>query len=364
MSKPTVLSFFSGAMGLDLGIEKAGFEITSVCENNKYCRRTILDNRPGASLSSDINNYSTSVGGVDLIVGGPPCQSFSTAGKRKGVGDLRGDLLLKYVELSLLIRPKYIVIENVRGLLSIDKGAVMADILQTINKSGYGVSFNLYNSANFGVPQIRDRVIIICSRNGITPPYLTPTHSNDPSHGLPPWRTFRNATSDLVIHDYVDFPNKRLKYYRMLTEGQNWKNLPVDAQKEAMGRSYYSRGGKTGFLRRLHWDKPSPTLLTSPIMPATSLCHPTENRPLSIQEYKRVQEFPDDWILSGSLLHQYKQVGNAVPIGLGYAVGTLVMRLLNGNKLVQYPDFKYSRYNVKGLQPPDVIVNNRDINAE
>ena len=111
-----------------------------------------------------------------------------------------------------------------------------------------------------------------------------------------------------------------------------------------MGKSYYSGGGKTGFLRRLAWDKPSPTLVTHPAMPATDLAHPEENRPLSIEEYKRVQEFPDNWELAGPLIQQYKQVGNAVPKSLGLALGTLVMKLLNKEKIHVIDDFLYSRY--------------------
>jgi DNA (cytosine-5)-methyltransferase 1 len=111
-----------------------------------------------------------------------------------------------------------------------------------------------------------------------------------------------------------------------------------------MGKSYYLGGGKTGFLRRLAWDRPSPTLVTHPAMPATDLAHPEENRPLSIQEYKRIQEFPDNWLLAGSLIQQYKQVGNAVPVSLGFAVGNLIVNLINGIEVVQFDNFDFSRY--------------------
>jgi len=135
-----------------------------------------------------------------------------------------------------------------------------------------------------------------------------------------------------------------LKYYRLLKEGQNWKNLSVENQKEALGRSFYSQGGKTGFLRRLAWDKPSPTLVTHPTMPATDLAHPELDRPLSVQEYKRIQEFPDEWIIAGKLLDQYKQIGNAVPVSLGYAIGKHFIKLLRKDKIEMYPEFPYSRY--------------------
>ncbi len=374
-NKPIALSFFSGAMGLDLGLEKSGFDIRLACEVDKFCRQTIALNKPNMALLGDINLYSkndildaaglTDSDDIDLMVGGPPCQAFSTAGKRKAFNDDRGNVFIKYIDLALELKPKYLVIENVRGLMSCPlehrphdqrgdefpdlsadelKGGALNFIITKLKNSGYSYSFNLYNSANFGTPQVRERVIIICSRDGSPPPFLTPTHSDNKEFGLKKWKTFKQATKGLKEHNHLNFPEKRLKYYRLLKSGENWKNLPVDLQKEALGKSFYAGGGKTGFLRRLDWNKPSPTLVTHPAMPATDLSHPEENRPLSIQEYKRIQEFPDTWELSGPLIQQYKQVGNAVPNSLGYAVGVHILHLLNGDKPQQFLGFKFSRY--------------------
>jgi DNA (cytosine-5)-methyltransferase 1 len=371
---PIALSFFSGAMGLDLGLEKAGFDIRLACESNKHCRQTITLNRPNTALLGDINDCTAEqvleaaqvrAEDVDLIVGGPPCQAFSTAGKRKAFNDDRGNAFLKYIDLALEIRPRFIVIENVRGLLSCPmdhrphnqrgsefpdlsldemKGGALNFVISVLRRAGYTCTFNLYNSANFGTPQIRERVIIVCSRDGKEAPFLTPTHSEDGSHGLPVWNKLRSALVGLDQHTHLNFPEKRLKYYRMLTAGQNWRSLTPDLQQEALGKSYFSGGGKTGFLRRLHWEKPSPTLVTHPAMPATDLAHPEEDRPLSIQEYKRIQEFPDDWQLAGPLIEQYKQVGNAVPVSLGHAVGKLIRDLLSGTDQAPPQDFRFSRY--------------------
>jgi DNA (cytosine-5)-methyltransferase 1 len=373
--KPIALSFFSGAMGLDLGIEKAGFNIRLACEVDRFCRQTIALNKPNAALLGDINNYEpddilkaarlTSQDDIDLIVGGPPCQAFSTAGKRKAFGDDRGNVFLKYLDLALSLKPKYLVIENVRGLLSCPlkhiphdqrkgkysvisedelKGSALNFILSKLKKFGYAYSFNLYNAANFGTPQTRERIIIICSRNGETPPFLTPTHAENGEYELPKWKTLASCIENINKHNHLNFPEKRLKYYKILKSGQNWRNLPEELQKEAMGKSYYLGGGKTGFLRRLAWNKPSPTLVTHPAMPATDLAHPEEDRPLSIQEYKRIQEFPDNWELAGPLIQQYKQVGNAVPVSLGFAVGKLIINLIDGVEIIQFNDFKFSRY--------------------
>jgi len=374
--KPIALSFFSGGMGLDLGIEKAGFDIRLACEVDKFCRQTIELNKPNTALLSDINNYQpkdilekaqlTINDDIDLIMGGPPCQAFSTAGKRKGFNDDRGNVFLKYIDLALALKPKYFIIENVRGLLSCPldhrphdqrgsgfsdlagdelKGGALNFIIQKLKKSSYAYSFNLYNAANFGTPQSRERVVIICSRDGNRPPFLVPTHSQYGGEGLPKWNTIKTCFNNIEKHDHINFPEKRLIYYKLLKSGQNWKNLPKSLQKEAMGKSFYSGGGKTGFLRRLDWNKPSPTLVTHPAMPATDLAHPKENRPLSIQEYKRIQEFPDDWDLAGPLIQQYKQVGNAVPVGFGLAVGKLIFNLIQGKPVQDIPNFKHSRYN-------------------
>lgn len=366
------LSFFSGAMGLDLGLEKAGISFKLACESDKACQKTIQANRPNLSLIGDIWKYTAEDirkiakidGDIDVIVGGPPCQAFSTAGARKGFEDERGNVFLYYIDLLLELRPKYIVIENVRGLLSAplkhcphkdrvqknaesllnQPGGALLYILEKLRSGGYNVSFNLYNSANFGVPQIRERVVIICSRDGGKVPYLTPTNSEDGAFGLPKWNTLRSAIDGLKECDHSNFPEKRLQYYRMLTEGQYWKHLPQDIQPLAMGKSFKLGGGKTGFYRRLAWDKPSCTLVTSPTMPATDICHPSEDRPLSIQEYKRIQMFPDNWILCGDLVKQYKQVGNAVPTGLGYAIGKAILAHMNGEKVEGIKNFPYSRY--------------------
>lgn len=390
MGKPIALSFFSGAMGLDLGIEAAGFDVRLTSEIDKYCRQTIALNRPDTALLGDINNYEAKdilaaaqlkkSDEIDVIIGGPPCQAFSTAGKRQGFNDERGNVFLKYIDLAIQLNPKYIVLENVRGLLSCPldhrphnlrgegypdlsedelKGGALNLILSKLNKSGYGYSFNLYNSANFGTPQNRERVIIICARDGTTPPFLVPTHSDNPSSNLPAWRTTADSIRNIKQHDHLNFPEKRLKFYRLLKPGQNWRNLPIEVQKEAMGKSYYSGGGKTGFFRRLSWDTPSPTLVTHPAMPATDLAHPVEDRPLSIQEYMRLQEFPDNWQLAGPLIQQYKQVGNAVPPGLGKAVGLLIKNLINDQEIPSWPNFKYSRYKNTSMTEWELDFNKR-----
>jgi DNA (cytosine-5)-methyltransferase 1 len=375
--QPIALSFFSGAMGMDIGIEKAGFKTLLASEIDKASRKTILRNHPDIALIGDIRDYTpdevrTTAGlsvndPIDLIVGGPPCQAFSTAGRRKGFEDERGNVFLTFIDMITALRPRFAVIENVRGLLSAPlkhrphqlrgsghpelsmeelPGGALNHIITILEEHGYAVSFNLYNSANFGTPQTRERVIIICSRDGKKMPYLEPTHAPNGEFDLPAWRTFSKAmeNSNFEEHHHLEFPEKRLRFYRHIKAGQNWKSLPIDMQKEAMGASFYAGGGKTGFFRRIAWDKPSPTLLTHPAMPATDLGHPVEDRPLSVEEYKVLQEFPEYWKIEGSLVEQYRQLGNAVPVGLGYAVGKLLMKKIDGKEIKDYKGFRHSRY--------------------
>lgn len=371
------LSFFSGAMGLDIGMKNAGIEALLACEFDKACRMTIEKNNPNIGLIGDINKFSAHEiiemanipkgRKVDVIFGGPPCQAFSTAGARRGFNDTRGNVFLKYIDIVTDLRPTYVVIENVRGLLSAPfpysdildvkecinsnqesiKGGALLHILKRLREAGYTISFNLYNAANFGAPQIRERVVMIGYLGNEKVPYLTPTNSEKGEYDLPQWHTLADAFRELppnTIHHHINFPEYRLVYYRMLKEGQYWKNLPVDVQKAAMGKSYGLGGGKTGFYRRLSYKRPSPTLVTNPTMPATDLAHPIEDRPLSVEEYHCIQGFPQSWEICGSILDQYKQIGNAVPIKLGEAIGHTIVNHMNGVAQKNIAGFQYSRY--------------------
>ena len=382
MKKKIVISTFSGAMGLDNGIEKAGLDIRLCVEFQHAMAETIRLNKPDIPvIEDDIRNYSgedlkkraglTKKDEVFLVCGGPPCQAFSTAGKRLGFDDDRGNVFLKYLDIIGEIRPKYFLLENVRGLLSAsytppkddksrtgfalptpknEKGTALLYALERIKSIGYSATFTLYDAANYGVPQRRERVIILGSRDGYPIPLIPPTHSETGDNGLKKWNTFQDAVEGIKSCTAGKLPEKRLKYFRMLKPGQYWKDLPPSIQPKAMGKAYELGGGKTGFYRRLAWDKPSPTLVTCPTMPATDLIHPVEDRPLSIEEYARIQMFPDDWKFAGSLADIYKQIGNAVPVGMGYAAAKHLLWFDSltaaQKKKVQVidPNATYSRY--------------------
>lgn len=352
------ISLFSGAMGLDLGIERAGFAIRACVEMDKWAVETIKANTDIPVINKDINQVTTDellrVAGigredVTLVVGGPPCQAFSTAGRQRGLADFRGNVILQYLRVVTDIRPPYFILENVRGILSAKlnavpddykeydsikdiKGSVLEFITAEFKKLGYSISYALLDAANYGVPERRERVIII-GHMGSRVPIPSPTHSQKALFATRPWVTLRDAIGDLEHREdlqYIPLRAKSVEYMKLLKEGQNWRDLPPELAEQAMGKAYHLTGGKTGFLRRLRFDEPSPTLVTSPTMPATLLCHPTKLRPLSIEEYARIQQFPDDWKFMGRIETIYKQIGNAVPVGLGYAAGHQVMKSILG----------------------------------
>jgi DNA (cytosine-5)-methyltransferase 1 len=366
----------SAALGLDIGLEEAGFSVRFASEIDEDAVGTITANRPHVPLIGDIHEYTAGrareaagIGDseIHLVVGGPPCQPVSSAGRRRALDDVRGVAVLKFVSLALELRPQYVAIESVRSLLSADGGEVMAKMLAMLRESHYVVSYQLYDAAYFGVPQHRERVIIIGSRNGSRVPYLAPTHSGRPADGLPPWRTLRDAIGDMagIEHHYVEFPEERQVFLRKLKAGQDWRDLSEDDQKAALSEAVREgNGGKTGFYRRLPWDEPSPTLMTRPDMPATCLCHPDELRPLSIEEYRRLQGFPEEWVFCGDVLSQYRQIGNAVPIPFAKAIGLAILEhMRTGISDDPMPGFRYSRYtrasdghwcqgNTNGQAPP------------
>lgn len=375
MSRKHYLSFFSGALGLDLGLELAGLTPLAVNEIDKVACATIRKNRPGLRLlEGDIRLLTPLTLKRDLkfeteelfaIVGGPPCQAFSTAGRRLGLNDDRGNVFLHFIDLIQRLRPKFAVFENVRGLLSAPldhrphsqrgagfpelseterPGGALLHILRLLEDSGYITTFTLYNTANYGVPQSRERLIFFASRDGHGVPFIQPTHSETGENGLLPWSTVRSAIEGLTAkHTHGNFSEKRLKYLRLLSEGENWRDLPVRIQREAMGKSWESNGGKTGFYRRLAWDRPSPTLVTRPTMPATFLCHPNELRPLSVEEYAAIQTFPANYEFAGRIDDQYRQIGNAVPPLFARAIGKHILDFESG-ALGEYSDARLSRY--------------------
>lgn len=338
------ISLFSGAMGLDIGLIEAGIDIQIGQDFDDYCVQTMIANGHKGILG-DIRKISANelliashmkVGEPFLICGGPPCQPFSTAGKRMGINDPRGSLFREFVRMIDEIRPRFFVMENVKGLMSAmlkdengnnTKNKVLDIILEEFQKLNYKTVYGILDAVNYGVPQFRERFVLIGSRDNEDIFLPVPTHFHVHQNPAFRWKTLGEAIKDLenTPGNCAAFSENRLKYLRMVPEGGNWRDLPEDIIQEAMGGAYLSGGGKVGFYRRLSYSQPSPTIVTSPVQKATMMCHPTMDRPLSVAEYARIQQFPDNWNFRGTLVSKYKQIGNAVPIGLARAIGEMLI---------------------------------------
>lgn len=342
------ISLFSGAMGLDIGLMQAGVDIKIGQDFDSSCIMTMEANgHPG--IAGDIRNITAAeilqklnmqVGEPFLICGGPPCQPFSTAGKRLGINDPRGSLFKDFVRMIDEIRPRFFVMENVKGLMSSNlkdengedtDTKVLDIILDEFRKLNYKTVYGLLDAVNYGVPQFRERFVLIGSRDGEDIFLPAPTHFRIHQNPAYRWATLGDAIKDLENADSecASFSDSRLKYLRMVPEGGNWKDLPKDVVQEAMGGAFTSGGGKVGFYRRLSYAQPSPTVVTSPVQKATMMCHPTMDRPLSVAEYARIQQFPDDWKFMGTIVDKYRQIGNAVPVGLARAIGEMLVAVAN-----------------------------------
>jgi DNA (cytosine-5)-methyltransferase 1 len=370
----TAISLFSGAMGLDTGFEQSGFQIKVTCEMRKEACDTIRLNRPDVPLlEGDIAEYTTGtiletaglqIGEPTVVIGGPPCQSFSTAGTRKSFNEKRGIALLEFVRVVKESRPRFFVFENVKGLTNASLkhisfyerikmkeneipdesklGTAFKYVLGKLAETGYSISYKILNSADYGSPQKRLRLIIIGARDGEDVGFPDQTHDSPNSIQVitgkrRPWRAVGDVLKDLREdeQEYVKFPSWG-KYIRYIKPGGDWRDLPPEIQREAMKGSFFSQGGRTGYFRRLSLDLPCPTLVTSPVFKGTCLAHPIFDRPLSIQEYARIQGFPDYWKFVGSTMKKYRMIGEAVPVELSYALGCHIRDKVNSLINIEY----------------------------
>lgn len=319
----TGIELFAGGGGMALGLEQAGIEDLEFVEFNKPACDTLRANRPNWNVvESDIHevDFTEYKGKVDLVSGGAPCQAFSYAGKRLGFGDTRGTLFAEFARCVKETEPKMFLFENVKGLLSHDKGRTFATILHVFQELGYQVEYKVLNAAYFGVGQKRQRLIVIGVRNDLKDKiqfeYPTPEDH---------MTVLRDVLQNVPDSPYQPYSESKRKVMELVPAGGCWIDLPEDVAKEYMGKSYYSGGGRRGMARRISWDEPCLTLTTSPSQKQTERCHPDETRPFTVREYARIQSFPDDWKFEGSLSDQYKQIGNAVPVELARRIGVQIV---------------------------------------
>ncbi len=328
-----VLELFAGAGGLAVGMEKAGLKCVALNEIDKHACDTLRKNRPNWNvLEGDIKNFNFNEyhNQVDIVTGGFPCQAFSYAGKRLGFEDARGTLFYEFARVVKEVNPPICIGENVKGLLNHDNGNTLKGMISILDEIGYKVMpVKVLKAVNFKVPQKRERLILVGIRKDINQTYEYPK----------PYKKIYNLSDalkkgELFISNVpksagAKYPESKKSVLDLVPPKGYWRDLPLEIQKDFMGASFYLGGGKTGMARRIGWDEPCLTLTCSPAQKQTERCHPDETRPFTVREYARIQTFPDDWEFSGSIAHQYKQIGNAVPVNLGREVGYSIIKFLN-----------------------------------
>ena len=328
------IELFAGAGGLALGLEKSGINCLALNEIDHWAAETLRKNRPDWNvIEDDVKNVSFKNynGDVDIVTGGFPCQSFSYAGKKLGLEDARGTLFYEFARVVQETMPAICIGENVRGLLNHDEGKTIKGMVSILDEIGYNVMPpKLLKAIFFKVPQKRERVLIVGLRKDL---------NQDLFEFPKPYKKIYNLKDALKKGELFDrdvpksigqkYPETKKQVLQLVPKGGYWRDLPIEIQKEYMGKSFYLGGGKTGMARRMSWEEPSLTLTCSPAQKQTERCHPDDTRPFTIREYARIQTFPDDWEFSGSISQQYKQIGNAVPVNLAKEIGFSIINFLN-----------------------------------
>lgn len=329
----TTIELFAGAGGLALGVEKAGFDTIGLVELDKDACETLRTNRPKWNvICDDIANVSgqdlekmfgIKRGKLDLLSGGAPCQAFSYAGKRLGLEDARGTLFYHYAVFLEKLQPKMFLFENVRGLLTHDNGKTYSTILNIFEKAGYEIQKEVLNAWDYGVAQKRERLITIGIRKDLVGKIK---YSFPEKHEYKP--VLRDVLQNVPESIGVPYGETKRKIFELVPPGGYWRDIDPDVAKAYMKSCWNMEGGRTGILRRMSMDEPSLTVLTSPSQKQTERCHPLEARPFTVRENARCQSFPDEWGFCGSVMSQYKQVGNAVPVNLAYEVARKIYEAL------------------------------------
>lgn len=334
----SVVELFAGAGGLALGLEKAGFETKATVEFNKWACETLRKNRPNWNIleaditkiaETGIRKYLNFNGEIDLLSGGYPCQAFSYAGKKLGLEDTRGTLFYSYAEILKELKPKMFLAENVKGLLSHDKGKTLQTMIDVFEEVGYQVYYQILNAVNYDVAQKRERIVIIGVRNDIRDQIGFDYSFPQPTKQK---LTLKDILQDVPESLCATYSDKKKEIFALVSQGGCWRDLPDAVAREYLGGSYHLGGGKTGIARKMSWNEAGLTVLCTPAQKQTDRCHPDELRPFSVRENARIQSFPDDWEFAGGMAEQYKQIGNAVPVNLAYHVGLSIKNYLQGKK--------------------------------
>lgn len=334
----TSIELFAGAGGLALGLEMAGFEHLGLVEFDKSAANTLKVNRPNWNiLCEDVElvakrdlekEFGIKKFQLDSLSGGAPCQSFSYAGKRLGLEDVRGTMFYHYATFLKKLQPKMFLFENVKGLLTHDKGKTFKTIYDIFEEQGYKVTYSVLNALDYGVAQKRERLIVIGIRNDL---------ADDVTFEFPKkynkQLVLRDILQDVPESECAKYSKEKEAIFKLVPPGGYWKDISPDIAQSYMKSCWFMEGGRTGILRRLSLDEPSLAVLTTPQMKQTERCHPLEVRPFSIRENARIQSFPDEWEFTGTIASKYKQIGNAVPCNLAKEIGLKIKKALGEVKM-------------------------------
>ncbi len=353
--KPTVIDLFAGVGGLSLGFEQAGFDVVIANEYDPDIAAAYKRNHPSTNMivgditSLDLQDvFGRYTNKIDVIVGGPPCQGFSQKGQRKTIHDERNFLFTYYVRVVELVRPKYFVMENVPNLLTAENGYFRKEIIDLFNSLGYSLNDGVLNAADYGVPQNRRRAVIIGKLNG-TPPALPIAldtkvtiwdaigdlaflESGEGQEEQP----YRNAPISeygkqirgncATLHNHVATKHSKLALERLSL-------IPPNCGKEVLPQEHLTKSIYSGTWSRMIRDDISVTITTRFDTPSSGrFTHPYLNRAITVREAARIQSFPDDFVFVGTKSSQMKQVGNAVPPRLAYAVAKTIFTDLEEDK--------------------------------
>jgi DNA (cytosine-5)-methyltransferase 1 len=323
-NKVKVISLFSGSGGLDLGFLETGkFEVIFANDFNYSACRTYTHNIGNHIVCEDISKLKI-LPNADIIIGGPPCQGFSTANPSRSFEDPRNQLFKEYARIINEIQPKIFLMENVSGMVTMQGGKVFKLIKKELSNCGYQLYDKLLNSRDFGVPQSRRRMIIIGVRNDLNHEFIFPT----PTHNVENYKTVGDALLNNKIkekapnHDIAKLTQLNLERLRYIPEGGSMKDCPVSLQNN----SDLKRA-----MRRLDSKKESYTIVHNN---CDHYYHPLENRRITVREMARLQGYPDDYVFLGSKSEQSRQVGNSVPVGLGFALAKKIYGFLLENNLI------------------------------
>lgn len=331
----TVADLFCGAGGLTHGFWRAGFSLSYAADNNLAALKTYRENFGHSASEIDLAK-AIEIPPSTVIVGGPPCQGFSSAGARRN-GDHRNSLVAEFATLIARMQPRAFVFENVEGFLTGEDGARVLDLLGPLLEAGYRIHMRKVNVANFGVPQHRKRVIAIGGL-GWEPSFPEPTHTAFGAPGallaskyLPPTPSVMEALEGLRVpaieppgipqgHFYRPLIGVDLERAKALGPGMTMRDLPEELHHDSYRRRAFRRvmdgtpterrGGAPAGVRRLQPNEPSKAITGGA---KSEFLHPTENRNLTLRECARLQTFPDDFAFLGSQAEQIQLIGNAVP---------------------------------------------------